>query len=64
MSAEIEATAADSGAKATERFRSDKSSVLAVSADRVSQRRFGLTPLRPPQSCCRARSLLDWEQPR
>lgn len=37
MSVEIEATAADSGAKATERFRSDKSSALEVGADRVSR---------------------------
>ena len=37
MSVETEATAADSGARATERFRSDKSSVSDVSTERIDR---------------------------
>lgn len=37
MSVEIEATAADSGARATERFRSDKSSGTDVSSERIDR---------------------------
>jgi catechol 1,2-dioxygenase len=37
MSVEIEATAADSGARATERFRSDKSSGSDVSTERINR---------------------------